>query len=49
MVAGFENLRTQAEELMKLASADNKSGVEAQLGKLFGSCGGCHNATRGKY
>ncbi len=49
MVAGFENLRTHAEELGKLASADNKSGVEAQLGNLFGACGGCHKATRGKY
>jgi hypothetical protein len=49
MVTGFMNLRKQAEALMKLASADDKSGVEAQLGKLFGSCGACHKATRGKY
>ena len=47
--AAYENLRIQAEELMKLASAGDKSGVEAQLGKLFGACGGCHKPYRGKY
>ncbi len=48
-VAGFENLRIQAQKLMKLASANDKSGVEAQTGKLFGACGGCHKAYRGEY
>ncbi len=47
--AASENLRIQAEELMKLASVGDKSGVEAQLGKLFGACGGCHKPYRGKY
>ncbi|MEE8433014.1 MAG: cytochrome c [Candidatus Desulfatibia sp.] len=49
METGFENLRIQAQKLMKLASANDKSGVEAQTGKLLGACGGCHKAYRGKY
>ena len=44
-----ENLRIQAQELMKLASADDKSRVNVQVEKLFGACGGCHKAYRGKY
>ncbi len=44
-----ENLRVQAQELMKLASADDKSRVNAQVEKLFGACGGCHKAYRGEY
>ncbi len=47
--AGYESLRIQAQKLMKLASANDKSGVEAQTGKLFGACGSCHKAYRGKY
>ena len=47
--AASENLRIQAEELMKLASADDKSGVQAQVEKLLGSCKNCHKQTRGKY
>ncbi len=49
MEAASENLRIQAQELMKLASADDKSRVNAQVEKLFGACGGCHKAYRGKY
>lgn len=45
----FGNLRAQAEELMKLAAAGDKSGVEAQAPKLLGACGGCHKPARGKY
>jgi cytochrome c556 len=47
--AAFEDLRAQAEELMRLAAADDKSGVEAQARKLLGTCGGCHKPARGKY
>lgn len=46
---GFKNLRAQAAGLMKAASAGDKSGVEAQFGKLLGACKGCHKAYRGKY
>ncbi len=49
MEAASENLRIQAQELMKLASANDKSGVEAQTEKLFGACGSCHKAYRGEY
>ncbi len=49
MEAAAENLRIQAEELMKLASADDKSGVQAQVEKLLGSCKNCHKQARGKY
>ena len=44
-----ENLRVQAEKLMKLAAANDKSAVEAQVGNLFSACGGCHKPLRGKY
>jgi len=47
--AAAENLRVQAEKLMRLAAANDKSAVEAQLGNLFSSCGGCHKPLRGKY
>ena len=47
--AAAENLRVQAEKLMRLAAANDKSAVEAQAGNLFSSCGGCHKQTRGKY
>ncbi len=47
--AAAENLRVQAEKLMKLAAANDKSAVEVQVGNLFGSCGGCHKQFRGKY
>jgi cytochrome c556 len=46
---GFRNLRTRAAGLMKSASAGDKSGVEAQFGKLGGACNGCHKAFRGEY
>jgi len=49
METSYESLRIQAQKLMKLASANYKSEVEAQAGKLFGACGSCHNAYRGKY
>ncbi len=49
VVAAFDNLRVQAEELMKLSDAGDKSGVEAQIRNLLGSCGGCHKPARGKY
>jgi cytochrome c553 len=47
--AAFENLRTQAEELRKLAAADDRAGIEAQARKLLGTCGGCHKPARGQY
>jgi cytochrome c553 len=47
--AAFEDLRVQAEELMKLAAAGDKSGVEAQARKVLGACGGCHKPARGQY
>ncbi len=47
--AAAENMRVQAEKLMRLAAANDKSAVEAQVGNLFGSCGGCHKQLRGKY
>lgn len=49
MEAASENLKIQAQELMKLASANDKSGVKAQTDKLLGACGSCHKAYRGKY
>lgn len=45
----FEDLRVQAEELMKVAAAGDKSGVEAQMPKLLGACGACHKPARGQY
>ncbi len=48
-VAASENLRLQAQELMKSASANDKSRVNAQAEKLLGACGGCHKAYRGEY
>ena len=42
-------MKRQAQELMKLASANDKSGVKAQTDKLLGACGSCHKAYRGKY
>jgi hypothetical protein len=47
--AAFEDLRVQAEGLMKFAAGDDKSGVEAQARKVRGTCGACHKPTRGKY
>jgi hypothetical protein len=47
--AAFEDLRTQAEELRKLAAADDRAGIEAQARKLLGTCGGCHKPARGQY
>ncbi len=47
--AGSENLRIQAEALMKLAAANDKSGIQAQVGKLLGACKNCHKRSRGKY
>jgi len=47
--AASENLRIQAEELMKLASADDKSGVQIQAEKLIDACKNCHKQARGKY
>ncbi len=44
-----ENLRVQAEKLAKLAEANDKSAVKAQVGNLFGSCGACHGQFRGEY
>jgi len=49
METSYESLRIQAQKLMKLASANDKSEVEEQAGKLFGACGSCHKAYRGKY
>jgi hypothetical protein len=45
----FGDLRAEAEELMKLAAASDKSGVEAQTRKVLGSCGACHKPARGQY
>ncbi len=41
--AASENLRVQAEKLMRLAAANDKSAVEAQVGNLFSSCGAVTN------
>ena len=47
--AAAENLRIEAEELMRFAAANDKSTVEAQVHKLLGTCGGCHKPVRGQY
>lgn len=47
--AAAENLRIQAEALTKLASANDGSGVKAQVNKLVGACKNCHKSYRGKY
>ncbi len=49
VAAAFGDLRAQAEELMKLADAEDKAGVESQIRNLLGACGGCHKPTRGEY
>lgn len=45
----FEDLRIQAEKLMEVAAAGNRSGAEEQLPRLLGSCGSCHKPARGEY
>ncbi len=45
----YEDLKAQAEKLMELAAAGDKSAVEAQLPRLLGSCAGCHKPARGEY
>lgn len=47
--AAFEDLRVQAEGLMKFAAANEKSGAEAQARKVRGTCGACHKPARGNY
>jgi hypothetical protein len=42
-------MRAQAEALMRLADDGDKSGVEAQVGNVLGTCGGCHKPARGRY
>ena len=48
IAAAFEDLRIEAEALMKFAASDDKSGVEAQTRKVLGTCGGCHKPARGQ-
>ncbi len=45
----YEDLKVQAEKLMELAAAGDKSAVEAHLPRLLGSCAGCHKPARGEY
>ena len=51
-VADFRNVAqafvTASEELVKLADADDKAGVEAQIPKVFATCGACHGVFRGQ-
>jgi cytochrome c556 len=47
--AASESLRQQAEALVRLASANDESGVNAQADKLRGACKNCHRSYRGKY
>ncbi len=47
--AASENLRLQAESLVRLASANDESGVNAQVDELRGACKNCHRSYRGKY
>jgi len=46
--AAFENLNREAQALMKLAQSNDKSAIEAQKGKMLGTCGACHKAARGE-
>ncbi len=45
----YEDLKVQAEKMMELATAGDRSAVEAQLPRLLGSCGSCHKPARGEY
>jgi cytochrome c556 len=47
--AAFENLRGEAQALMKLSKSKDKSAIEAQRGKMLGACGACHKVARGQY
>ncbi len=47
--AASENLRLQAEALVKLASANDESVINAQVDKMIGACKNCHRSYRGKY
>ncbi len=47
--AASESLRQQAEALERLASANDESGVNAQVDELRGACKNCHRSYRGKY
>jgi cytochrome c556 len=46
--AAFENLNREAQALMKLVQSNDKSAIEAQKGKMLGTCGACHQAARGE-
>ena len=43
-----QQLNTAAEELAAQAQAGNRSGVDAALQQVNGTCGACHNAARGQ-
>ena len=47
--AAFGNLKKEAQILMKLARSNDHSAIEAQKGKMLGTCGACHQASRGQY
>lgn len=42
----INNFRTQADELASLAAIGDKAAVQAQFGKLRGTCKGCHDSFR---
>ena len=47
--AASESLRIQAEALVRLASANDGSGINARVDKLRVACKNCHRSYRGKY
>lgn len=47
--AAFGNLKREAERLMQMANAGDKSGIDAQRDKMLAACGACHQASRGEY
>ena len=48
-MAKAQAFTTAAEELVAIADKEDKAGAEAQVTKLFGTCGACHAAYRGSY
>jgi len=46
--AAFENLKREAQALMRLSKSNDKAALEAQRGKMLGACGSCHKLARGE-
>lgn len=46
--AAFGSLKKEAQALMELAKSNDKSAIEAQRGKMLGTCGACHKVARGE-